>query len=172
MRRLSVITVAFFVAGLSNSFAENLNVKPGLWEMTIVQQNSGMPPIPKDVLKTMPAEQRAKFEAMIAQQSGQKMSHVMKECVTQKDLEKPIFDKNEDKTCKADIVKQTSNHVEIKMTCDGDGQKMSGSMIYDAPDAEHMVGKTVMAMAGDGAGMTMNMTMNGKWLGANCGDVK
>jgi len=41
-----------------------LNVKTGLWEMTV--QLHGLPPIPNDALARLPPAQRAKMEAMLS----------------------------------------------------------------------------------------------------------
>ncbi|MGA2360569.1 MAG: hypothetical protein ABSF66_16325 [Terriglobales bacterium] len=65
-----------------------LNVKEGLWEMTVTHSMSGMPAmpdIPPDVLAKMPPEQRARMEAMM---KGGPSTDVRKECITKEKIEK------------------------------------------------------------------------------------
>ena len=40
-----------------------LNIKEGLWEMTVTHSMTGMPAIPPETLAKMPPEQRARIEA-------------------------------------------------------------------------------------------------------------
>ena len=63
-----------------------LNVKEGLWEMTMTHSMTGMPAVPNippDALAKLPPEQRARVEAMM--KGG---PNVQKVCITKEKLEK------------------------------------------------------------------------------------
>jgi hypothetical protein len=150
-----------------------LKIKPGLWEMTIDHQSQGRPPIPQEVLDKMPPEQRARFEATMKKHQDAGPKHdAYKECITQKDLDRPMFGKEQEENCTHEIVKATATHMEMKFQCTEEGQTRSGTTSYDAPDSEHVSGATVVHAAAGERAMTVNVHFAGKWLGADCGDVK
>lgn len=59
------------IAGWAADRIQPLNVKLGLWEMTITTKNSGQMPVPPELLSKLTSEQRARLEErMKAQSSG------------------------------------------------------------------------------------------------------
>jgi hypothetical protein len=67
-----------------------LNVKEGLWEVTVTHPSNGLPGMPEDALAKLPPEQRARVEEMM-KQKGMTMSGnttVVKSCVTREKIEK------------------------------------------------------------------------------------
>jgi Protein of unknown function (DUF3617) len=153
--------------------AASLNMKPGLWEIHATTQHSGMPPIPADVLSKMTPDQRTRLDAALkAQASRPPTQSVTKNCVTQKDLDKPIpFDPGErDKSCKNTILKSTRTLQLIHIECSG-AQRVSGDWKFEAVDPKSMTGSMDMKIAGAGNTMTVKSEFTGKWISASCPDA-
>jgi len=148
------------------SAAEKLNVKLGLWEITTVVETSGVPPLPKELLDKIPAEQRAKMLAEL-NRGGANGPHkeVNRECVTQKDLDKP-FRMEAAQGCKGTLVTSTRTAQEIQMVCTGQ-VKGQGMFKVSAPTPTSMQGVFDMK-SGDAFNIKGQMT--GRWLGADCGE--
>jgi hypothetical protein len=155
------------VSGLA--YAETLNVKLGLWEITSFTETRGMPPLPKELLDKLTPEQRRKMEADIkAEQAQGPDKDTDRECVTQKDLERP-FETSNAKECKQTIVTTTRTSQEVRIVCTG-GMPGSGQLKVSAPSPEKMSGLLDMKL-GDGAGaMTIKSQLQGRWLSSDCGD--
>ncbi len=158
---------------LAHAAGPKFNIKPGLWEITSTGTSSGTPPIPDDVLARMSPDQRAKFEAsMQAAMAQANAPHVVKSCITEKQLEQgPDFGGGDSKSCKQTIVTQTSTAMEVHMECSGE-QKMSGTLRYQAVSSEAVSGSTDMVVTNGTKTMSSKHNMQGKWLGSDCGSVK
>jgi len=153
-----------------------LNVKPGLWETSMVMNMSGMPQMPAiapEQLAKMPPEQRAKLEAMMKNGSmlGGK-PQTSKSCITAEQLKKgPAFDEGTDPTCKRTIVSNSSSQWEMLQECAGTSQRRV-SVKYQAVNAETINGQMEMSSSQDGRTISGTGTLQSKWLGADCGSVK
>ena len=176
--RVISTVIAISVCGLFSALAaENtpLQVKPGLWEITSEGQNSGTPPIPPEVLAQMTPEQRAQMEAhlkeMMAQQAQRR---VTKRCVTQQDIDQG-FDKLDSMTrgqCTQTVTASTSTLRQGRLRCTG-ATTGAGVYRFEAPSPESFSGSWDWDMTGEsGRRMNLKNTMQGKWLSADCGDVK
>jgi hypothetical protein len=162
-----------------------LDVKTGQWEYTVTTQMSGMPQsdqqfqmpsIPPEQLAKMSPEQRAKFEAAMKQvgamASGKPTTNTSKSCIRKEDLAKMIPNGNKDQSCKVALVSSSHAKQELKMDCDSNGAKQTGSVVVEALSSEST--KFTLKMASNQDGHPMNMTISGtsKWLGATCPDAK
>lgn len=148
--------------------AETLDVKTGLWEITSLTETRGMPPLPQELLKQLSPEQRSKMEAQIRAEQKNADKDTDRECVTQKDLEQP-FESANTKECEQKIVKSSRTAQEVHIVCSG-GIPGSGVFKVSAANPETMSG-TLELKLGEGAdAMTIKARMQGKWLGADCGD--
>ena len=155
-------TVAVLVAQKSP-----LNLKAGLWEMTIqVNMPGGIPP-GVDTSKMTP-EQKTRMETMMKGRLGGTPT-VTQSCVTQEDLDKNQVQKDPPGSeCKTVVTKATATLVEYTQTCTGTMAGVREARLEaPTPTTMTMVAKS---SSGTGAGMTVNMT--GKWLAASCGTVK
>ncbi|MGE5536188.1 MAG: DUF3617 domain-containing protein [Acidobacteriota bacterium] len=150
-----------------------LNVKLGLWEMTTMGQVSGPPPIPPEALARLTPQQRARFQASIAERMAQQnKAEVHQYCVTQKDLERGLDLKDaQTEGCKTTVISNSSSVMEMRQTCSG-RHKVNGTIRIEAPNPETVVGKFNMVMSEGPNTMTMKFAMHGHWLGADCGNVK
>jgi hypothetical protein len=148
--------------------ADKLDVKPGLWEITSSHNISGIPPMPKDWAEKVTPEQRAAMEAAFKKEAEKgPQVETERECITQKDAEKP-FDIG-DKDCTRTVVRTTRTTQEVRLSCNGE-MKSSGVLRVTTPTPETMTG-TLDLQLGDGKeAMKVKSELKGRWLGPDCGD--
>ena len=148
-----------------------LNIKEGLWEMTVTHSMTGMPAIPPEALAKMPPEQRARAEAAM---KGGPTADVHKECVTKEKLEKQMaFDENrkdKDDDCTRTIVSATGSKLEMKFHC---AQSSSdGTLLLVAASSDSVKGSMHIVTNSHGRNMNMDLTFSSRYLGPVCGEVK
>ncbi|MFY9908052.1 MAG: DUF3617 domain-containing protein [Terriglobales bacterium] len=151
-----------------------LNVKEGLWEVTVVHSMTGMPTssmanIPPDALAKMTPDQRARVEAMMG---GKPSTDVRKECVTKEKLAKNAAFSNTRGECTRTVVSSTGRRVEAKIHCEENKSVSDGNFVMEALSSDNVKGTMHMAVTGSGHNMTMDLTITSKYLGADCGAVK
>jgi len=153
----------------------HLNVKLGLWEMMMNPKISGdVPSIPEEQLQNMTPEQRAKVQAaMQGMMANLGKPKRMKECMTPERLAKGFNTGAEDgNNCKTTVVKNSGSEFESTQQCsDAQGNRQSKLRI-SALSSDHIQGSVHSDMSRGGKGMTFDATVEGKWLGADCGTVK
>ena len=149
-----------------------LNVKEGLWEVTVTHTMTGMPAvnIPADAMAKMPPEQRARMEAMM---KGGASTDVRKECITKEKLEKQSAFSDDRKECTHTVLNSTSSKLEMKIHCKGEEQgSMDGTLLVEAIGSDNVKGKMQAVTNANGKTMNMNFTFSSRYLGPACGDVK
>ena len=177
--RTSFVTILFVVLIVSCSLtlwaADNitpLNVKEGLWEVTVTHSMSGMPTVPNippDVLAKMPPDQRARMEAML---KGSPTTDVRKDCVTREKLDKhSAFSANRG-DCTRTVVTSTSGKLEVKFHCEEKQATTDGTVLVEALGSDNVKGTMHSVTNTNGHTMNMDFTFSSKYLGPACGDVK
>ena len=149
-----------------------LNVKEGLWEMTVTHSMTGMPAVPNlppDALAKLPPEQRARVEAMM---KGSASTDVHKECITKEKLEKHSAFSNNRGDCTRTVVNSTGSKLELKLHCEEKQATTDGTLVVEALGSDGVKGKMHSVTNTDGHAMTMDFTFSSKYLGPACGDVK
>jgi len=172
MKKAALIAVGFSALLATVAVAATLDVKPGLWEVTTQGETTGMPPIPPQVLAQMTPQQRAQM--MAAMQGRMNQPDVSRSCVTQKMLDRGMsFDHGGNNQCTQSTVSSTSHSLDLRIVCTGEEQqKANGTMHIDATNRESFTGAFNMVSTDGTNTMTMKRTMQGKWLGSDCGSVK
>ena len=161
--------------------AQATKLRPGLWEHsgTMKSQSGQMEAAMAEMQKSlasMPPEQRKQMEQMMAQQ-GVGMTpgggHVVRICMTQQDVDMDQLPAQEGCTQKVDRV--GANTVKVAFQCKGGkGQPPSsgeGTVTIESPTAysgKHRF-KTTQE---NGRPEQIDMVQKGRWLGADCGQVK
>lgn len=146
--------------------AAPLDIKPGLWEVSSKTDMNGSP-IPADVLKQMPPDQRAKMMAMFKNRKA--ATHTIQSCITKDDLDRPFKAQDEEANCKSRIVTATPTKAEYRIQCSG-SEAHSGVMKIEALSPRNIRGSTIMQI-NSGKGTVAN-EMSGRWISADCGNVK
>jgi hypothetical protein len=144
-----------------------LDVKTGQWQTTMTGQTSGQMPIPDELAKRLTPEQLAKMQAAMQERNGK--SSVYKSCLTKDQLDKP-FDFGDDKTkaCSRSFVTSSGGKQEIRIDCNSQGIKASGTVKLEALDAENIKGTIAMTTTSGDRTMNINNTFTSKWIGAAC----
>ena len=175
--RTNFILAAILFSSLTLFAADKitpLNVKEGLWEMTVTHSMTGMPAmpaIPPDTLAKMTPEQRARMEAMM---KGGASTDVRKECITKEKLEKQSAFSDNRKECTRTVLSSTSSKLEMKIHCEKSGEQgsMDGTLLVEAIGSDNVKGKMQAVTNASGRTMNMNFTFSSRYLGPACGDVK
>ncbi len=148
-----------------------LNVKEGLWEITMTHSMTGMPAtpnIPPDALAKMPPEQRARIEAMT-----KGTPDVRKECITKEKLEKHSAFGNNRGDCTRTVISSTGRKLEVKFHCEEKQSSSDGNFVVEAIGTDSVKGTThLVSNSSSGHTMTMDFTFSSKYLGPDCGDIK
>ena len=154
-----------------------LNVKEGLWEMTVTHSMTGMPSatIPPETLARMPPEQRARVGAAMKQSGmGGPATDVHKECITKEKLEKQMaFDENrkdKDDDCIRTIVNATGSKLEMKFHCEKSSS--DGTLLLEAVTSDRVKGSMHIIANSHGRSMNMDLTFSSRYLSPACGDLK
>jgi hypothetical protein len=150
-----------------------LDVRTGLWEVTSTGETTGMPPIPPEALARMPPQQRAQVQASIAAAMGQSSKpDVTRSCITEKTLQRGMdFNERERANCKRTLLSSSSSQIDVRMECTG-SEKTNGTFHIEAIDRQAIRGNLNLVVTNGANTMTIRRTMQGKWLGSDCGGVK
>ena len=150
--------------------APALDVKYGLWEMSNVTNLGGQ--MPQVDTSRMTPEQKAKMDEAMKQMMGTH-TNVTKSCITKEKVEKSVFMMPDQPgtTCSQKITTNTKTTLEASLSCTGQNA-MTGQMHIDALSPTSIKGTIKSSGAMQGGAMTATINMAGKWLSADCGDVK
>ncbi|MBZ5700654.1 MAG: DUF3617 domain-containing protein [Acidobacteriia bacterium] len=174
MRKLVVLGVFFswVLVAMAGDKVQPLNIKTGLWQVTITSAVSGRPPVPADVLARMSPEQRARYEAAMKKMvSAAPKTTTHNNCVTKEQLNKDPFS-DEKKSCTRTVLKSTGSRMEIREVCEGNGVKSDITIQIEALNSENVKGVGHVTAAGGDKSMNINTNFTGKWIGAVCTDKK
>jgi hypothetical protein len=151
----------------------NLAADDGLWEVTTHPQTTGEMPISQEQLQRLTPEQRARVEAaMKAAMGAANREHVMHECMTPEKRQKGFDLGDEGSSCKTKVIKNTNNELEVRRECSTDNDVHTTTEHIRMNGRRHVSGTVDAAMSRGEKQMTMHMSIEGKWLGADCGAVK
>jgi Protein of unknown function (DUF3617) len=146
----------------------------GLWEVTTHPQTNGELPISQEQLQRLSPEQRARIEAaMKAAMENANQAHVMRECLTPERLAKG-FDLGDDSSssCKTTVVRNTSTELEAHRECKGESNVRTMTERLRTSGRRQVSGTIDVLMSQGAKQLTMHMSVEGRWLGADCGAVK
>ena len=150
---------------------------PGLWEHSFKMKSQdgelekGMAEMQQQ-MAAMPPEQRKQIEQMMASR-GMGMGAqgtTVKVCVTKEDVARkaePQFREG----CTQQVVQRSANSMKVKFQCT-QPRPMSGEGEMTFISDKAYTGKSSMTSQAEGKTQQMTMDMAGKWLAADCGDVK
>ena len=97
-------------------------------------------------------------------------SRKYKECVTEEQMDRGFTLNDENESCKKTIISNTAKVMEIREECQ-DGKRGSGTIRFEAVSDEEVKGNVHMTVGG-GDGMTIDKTIEAKWLGSDYGDIE
>ena len=148
-------------------------IKPGLWqvhsEREVDGQKAQMPDM-SERLKNMPPEARKQIEAMMKQR-GVDMGGGgdMRICLSKESLDPGQWQRNQG-SCKTDYGTRSSGMWTWHTSCREPASETDGEARFTG--SESYTVKTATTMTLQGETRTTRMTLNSKWLGPDCGDIK
>jgi hypothetical protein len=151
--------------------APKMNVKMGLWEMTSTMQMGGDMPGMPDTSKMTPEQQAQVKAAMAAMAKG--MTNTTKSCLTKEKFENGELMADKEHNCKHTVLTNNATAYDVKVECTENAKTTTnGTYHFEAPTPETVRGKIDATSVSDGKTMKVAGTITGKWLGADCGDIK
>jgi hypothetical protein len=172
--------LAAILVGTATSISFAQSMKPGLWETTNRMQSSsgqmeqGMAQMQKE-MANMPPEQRKMMEDMMKQRgmtmpgAGSGGAMTVKFCMSKEMAErKEIPAQRGD--CKTQQQPAGPNKMRMTFTCTNPPSSGEGEVTYMGPEAYQM--KMVVNTSAQGRPEKVNMEGSGRWLAADCGDIK
>jgi len=166
---------------LFSAAAAAQNMKPGLWEVTqsmkstnpetqkamaqMQQQMATMSPEQKKMMQDMMAKQGMQMGAGGAPGGGQ----TVRTCVTKDQAERNELSPQRD-GCKMTQQARSGNTMKMAFECTNPPSSGEGEYTFVSAEAYKM--RMTVRTATKGRQETMNLDGSGKWLSANCGDVK
>jgi hypothetical protein len=182
MRTAQVLFLVSAASTAARAQSGSIPIKPGLWEIqSSSSRANALPPDAEARIAAMPAAQQAQVRAMMANGAGggQPISTTRQVCYTQATLDSfanQAQQQSPGMQCTISNKTQSASGASFDITCTGPQGNAKGHDDIRLTDDEHFGSKTHMAMTGSSQGHTMNLTVDvtstGKFLNANCGDVK
>lgn len=152
---------------------QSFDIRTGLWEMSVVTETSGKPPMSDEEMQKLTPRQRAAIEKAIGANKGPR-TRVVKSCVTQEKLDRDnVFESAEaGMTCSNKRLTRTRTDATGNITCSNGVRRMSEEFSFHARDREHVVG-TFHLIRSEGANtMSIKGKQSGHWVSAACGAIK
>lgn len=170
------LAAAVLAALASTAGAQTL--KPGLWEVTHkmggnAQLDQQMAEMQKQ-MANMPPDQRKMMEDMLAKQ-GMKPGSAgpggmsVKTCMTREMVEKNELPAQQG-DCKTTHQSRSGNTMKFAVACTNPPSTGEGQVVFTSPEAYSM--KMVVNTQAQGKPEKITMEGGGKWLGADCGNIK
>jgi hypothetical protein len=155
------------------------NLKPGLWEVNNKMQSSSgqmekaMAESQKQ-MAAMPPEQRKMMQDMMAKQGlsmgpGAGGNMAVKICMTKEMAERNELPAQQG-DCKTTNSPRSGNTMKMSFACTQPPSSGEGTVTFVSPEAYTM--KMTMKSMMQGKPETMTMDGGGKWLSADCGNIK
>lgn len=176
-RGIVALTCAFGMLAVLPVSADQTKVKldaaTGLWEVTTHPQMSGTLQMPEEQLQKMAPEERARVEAALqAATQNASQEHVIRECLTPEQRAKGFDLGNEGPSCKTSVIRNTSSELQVRRECTANSDVRTTTEHFRMSGTRRMSGTVDAAMQQNGKPVRMHMTIEGRWLSADCGAIK
>lgn len=172
-RILTLIALLIFIPFWGQALAQEPKILPGLWEHSYsMKTESGLVEGAMSQLANLAPEQRAMMEQMMAAQgiSLGPSANTIRVCISKEDAERGEVPQM-DSDCTQKILHRSANTIKVGFSCTGDPPtRGEGEITFLSPKA--YTGKAVVQTTVQGVTEQMNIEQKGKWLSADCGDVK
>lgn len=175
------LTLALLFAGLAaaqfSTLAHAQQMKPGLWEF---KQTPQLDPARKaqmeqaqKAMESMPPERRQMMEQMMAK-NGISMNMAggvitVKTCVTKEQAERNMAPVNQHGNCTQDV-KRSGSTIQTHFVCTDPASE--GEAVVTLRGNEGFTNDVTIRHQRQGKTETTKVSGEGRWLGADCGDVK
>ena len=172
MKKLALASILITATLWAADKFQPLNVRTGLWESTMTTTATGQTRVPDDLLSRLSPEQRARYEARVRANSGQRSrTFTNKSCLTKEKLQSGTLFEGE-RHCTETVLNSSASKLQLRVECESQGMKTQGTLLLEAIGTENVKGSGSMALTSSGHTMNSNTSLSAKWLGPSCGDVK
>ncbi|WP_306397022.1 DUF3617 domain-containing protein [Telluria beijingensis] len=181
MRMIRIASIAVSMATLcaTNALAQQVNIKPGLWQidMTLPGQAGGnqmaaVAALMKSQMASMSPAQRAEIEKRLGGSGTEFTDNGLrtKQCITKEDIAKfDVFGKKGPDGCTRNTT-PVAGGMNVSMQCTQPQVKIDA--VVKTPSETAYTFESTAAMAGPGGAMMSQKTSgSGTWLGSDCGNV-
>jgi hypothetical protein len=169
INRVLPAMISFTLAAISAA-GQVAPIKPGLWQIQMERETNGQKsPDMSERLKNMPPERRAQVEAAMKQRGIEASGNTLKVCQTREMLDASKF-VNPLPDCNTTYSSRTNSSWKSHTSCSQNHLESDSEIIFSGP--EHYTVKTTSTLQAAGQTKTTHMTRTGKWLSADCGDIK
>lgn len=174
--RIPMMFATLCLLSAAATAAPPLDMKPGLWEHSFsMSSESGvletaMAEVQKQ-LELLPAAQRQMMERMLESQgiSLRAGGSTIRICLTPELIARGELPQQEG--CQQEIVEQSSTKLRVRFACTTNPPARGEGEIVLHSDT-HYSGKATLDTQIAGVAERMQIQQGGKWLSADCGDVK
>jgi Protein of unknown function (DUF3617) len=177
------LVVGLITIAAVSAYAAGIGLKPGLWEVRNVKQvvdgkdmtaqKSAVSAQMQQAMAAMPAEQRAKMEAMLKQKGVDIGSDgSIRLCISPEMAKRdaPIVDK--DARCQPTKVTRSGNHTTYEFNCSSNGTTTAGKG-EATTDGDLISTQSDMTITtSNSPPRAIHNESEMKFLGADCGDIK
>lgn len=155
------------IAVVSVAQTPSLNIKLGSWEVSTAMNMAGLPPGLDP--STMTPEQQARLEAAAKARANQ-APRVRTTCVTKENLQKGTFLDSDSSgmKCTQALTTNTATALDATLSCTGNNTSRTAHIHIDAPSSTSFKATVNNTTTNNGRTMTINGTIAGKWLAADC----
>jgi hypothetical protein len=161
--------ISFTLIAISTS-GQVAPIKPGLWQIQMDRETNGQKrPDMSERLKNMPPERRAQVEAAIKERGIEASGNTLKVCQTREMLDPSKF-ANPLPDCKTIYSSRTNSSWKSHTSCSQNHLESDSEIIFSGPESYTVNVTSTLQSAGQSK--TTHMTRIGKWLSADCGDIK
>jgi hypothetical protein len=172
MQKIIPLIVLSIICLTSTANASEFDMRPGLWQITTSS----------DLLRLAPMIPPDQIQAArdLAKQYGVEMPEIengaaiTKACITpEMAKQKALPNFYQDQTgCASKNTSRKGNDYKVDFACDGADLKGSGTAEGHLTSAESFIGISKFTGTAQGNPVNEKADINGKWLGAKCGEVK
>jgi len=181
MKRLTLLFISVVFSMIAQ--AGGLNIKPGLWEIQnqmsmngkpmpdmaqhAAEMQKGMAEMQKN-MASMPPEMQEKMKAALSQNNHMGITDKgITVCMTQEQIDRSEIQHDPNSHCKTVDMQHSGDKTTIKMHCDAPHEADMMTEVTRMSDTEWK--STSHMTSGE---RTIDSSGHGKWLKADCGDVK
>ena len=178
MQPRMILASAVAALALAPVVATAAGMSPGLWEQKVkFKSQSGDMEAQRAHMQAeiaaLPPEKRQMVEQMMARKgmSLDAQGTTLRTCVTKEQAERmePLPMNKEE--CKQDVVSRTASSMKVKWTCGGNEPSTGEGELHFSSD-KAFTGRAVVNGVREGKPDRMDVESVGKWVSADCGDVK
>ena len=149
--------------------AQAAPVKPGLWEVRSERQDGKQTAPSAEAMKNLTPETRAKVEAMMKQQGvGIGSDGANRVCLSKESLDAGRWQNSAN--CKTDFGLRSASAWKWHSVCPQTDTTIDGEAVFASPESYTVQTATTRTFRGDTK--VTRTTLQAKWLGADCGDLK